>query len=154
MARPAAGERSIGGTIWRGIAVLVAFAVACLVGLLALVAIGGWQVAQRLDSGPPIDPALDPILHYIDLLFGTSSFLVAVAPILSLLPALLVAVAGEVARQRSLLFYVVGGGLAVVALPLLASPAGTSFDSRSLAGFATAGFVGGLAYWLLAGRRA
>jgi hypothetical protein len=157
MAQERTGERGIGGLIWRGIRVLIAFAVSCLAGVLALLAIGGWQVARRLDSGPPIDPAdptYDNLLHYFDLVYGTSSFLVAVAPILSILPALLVIVVGEVLRLRSLLFYVVGGGLAVAALPLVASPAGTGFNLQALAGFATAGFAGGIVYWLLAGRRA
>ena len=72
------------------------------------------------------------------------------------LPLLLVIV-GEVARIRSATYYIVGSGLALAILQLLAR---ASLGSDVLTGnaawqvFATAGFAGGLVYWLLAGRRA
>lgn len=77
---------------------------------------------------------------------------------LTLLPAIAVVVIGEVARIRSSVFYIVGGGLALAAIPLLARigeadglvlPAAAVWQV-----LATAGFAGGFVYWLLAGRRA
>lgn len=147
-------ERGMLGLIGRAIGIVFAFGLSALLTLVVLLAVGSYQTAQQLDQGPPIDPQLDEILRYVDLFFGGASFVVAVAPILTLLPALLIVIIGEVARIRSALFYVAGGGLAAVALPVLASTAGTSFNPQMLAVFATAGFAGGLCYWLLAGRRA
>lgn len=85
---------------------------------------------------------------------------------LSLAATLLVAVAviviGEVARIRTALYYIAGGGLAVAApllsqLPLYnmssASSAG-DWQSGTLQVFTTAGFAAGGIYWLLAGRKA
>ena len=82
---------------------------------------------------------------------------------LTVIPAVLVVVIGEVARIRSSLYYIVGGGIAFAAVPLLArygqSPAGASMSSilpPTLVWqvFATAGFLGGWVYWFLAGRNA
>ena len=77
---------------------------------------------------------------------------------LTVLPALAIVVLGEVARIRSSLYYIVGGGAALAAVPLLAR-IGQSPDLTLPVGavwqvFATAGFVGGFVYWLMAGRRA
>jgi hypothetical protein len=71
--------------------------------------------------------------------------------------AVLMVVIGEVARIRTPLFYIAGGGLAVAATPLLiglgdrasATPPAVLWQV-----FATAGFVGGAIYWAIAGRRA
>ena len=76
----------------------------------------------------------------------------------TLVPALLVVIIGEVARIRSSIYYILGGGMALTALPLLAR-AGSLGPDLSQIGlvwqvFATAGFTGGLVYWLVAGRRA
>lgn len=80
----------------------------------------------------------------------------------SLLPAVLVVIVGEVARLRSALYYVAASGAALAALPLLAGFA-TSGLSVTQAGLppltlvqvlATGGFAGGLVYWLVAGRNA
>ena len=77
---------------------------------------------------------------------------------LSLLPALGVIIVGEVARIRSWLYYMIGGGLALACMPLL-SRLGSSADIAAVPSivwqvFATAGFAGGLVYWIIAGRRA
>ncbi len=76
----------------------------------------------------------------------------------TLLPPLLLVVVGEVARIRSSTYYIVGGGAALAALPLLIR-SGTLGADLSQIGliwqvFATAGFVGGFVYWLIAGRTA
>ena len=76
----------------------------------------------------------------------------------TVIPALLLVIIGEVARIRSSIYYVLGGGVALSALPLLAR-AGSLGKDLSQIGliwqvFATAGFVGGIVYWMIAGRRA
>lgn len=77
---------------------------------------------------------------------------------LTLLPALAVVIIGEVARIRSSVYYIVGGGVALAAIPLIARigdaqglvlPAAAVWQV-----LATAGFAGGFVYWLLAGRQA
>jgi hypothetical protein len=77
---------------------------------------------------------------------------------LTVIPALLVVFIGEVARIRSALYYVAGGGLALAAVPLLArlgaGGAAAPTDQIVWQVFATAGFAGGFVYWLLAGRNA
>ena len=78
-----------------------------------------------------------------------------------IVPALAVIIIGEVARVRSVLYYLVGGGLALVAVPMLAryGQVGTGASISTLIPptlvwqvFATAGFLGGWVYWFLAGR--
>lgn len=76
----------------------------------------------------------------------------------TLIPALAVIVIGEVARIRSVLYYVLGGGASLAVIPLLAGAAApgaaASFASPAWQVLATAGFAGGLVYWLVAGRSA
>ncbi|MFA5950798.1 MAG: hypothetical protein WC807_11010 [Hyphomicrobium sp.] len=74
----------------------------------------------------------------------------------SILPALAVVIIGEVARIRSWLYYVIGGGIALAAIPLLARLGAASDLTLTPVGqvLATAGFAGGLVYWLVAGRTA
>lgn len=78
---------------------------------------------------------------------------------LTVIPALLVVFVGEVARIRSALYYVAGGGAALAAIPLLARLGQQGMqpmlaDHTVWQVFATAGFAGGLVYWLVAGRNA
>ena len=77
---------------------------------------------------------------------------------LTIIPALLIVIVGEVSRIRSGLYYIVGGGAALAAVPLLArlGEAGDFVMPSAVVWqvFATAGFVGGFAYWLIAGRTA
>jgi hypothetical protein len=77
---------------------------------------------------------------------------------LTLMPALLVVIVGEIARIRSAIYYVAGGGLALAAMPMLArmSESGTVVIPETTVWqvFATAGFAGGFVYWLIAGRNA
>lgn len=77
---------------------------------------------------------------------------------LTLVPAIAVVIVGEVSRIRSSLYYIVGGGLALAAVPLLTKlGAGGALELPAPAVWqvlATAGFAGGWLYWLLAGRRA
>lgn len=77
---------------------------------------------------------------------------------LSIVPALLVVFVGEIARVRSGLYYIVGGGAAMAAVPLLARFGETGAfalpEQVVWQVFATAGFAGGFVYWLIAGRNA
>ena len=76
----------------------------------------------------------------------------------SIIPALLVIFVGEIVRIRSVIYYVAGGGAALAAVPLLArvqqSGAFAMQEHTVWQVFATAGFAGGLVYWLIAGRNA
>jgi len=76
----------------------------------------------------------------------------------SIIPTLLVIFTGEIARIRSLVYYVAGGGLALAAVPLLArtqQSGGFVMPEHAVwQVFATAGFAGGFVYWLIAGRNA
>jgi hypothetical protein len=76
----------------------------------------------------------------------------------TLLPAIALILIAEIARIRSVYYYVVCGGLAAVSVPLLARMATVGpLDVPAVAVwqvFATGGFIGGFVYWLLAGRNA
>ncbi|MBU2533678.1 MAG: hypothetical protein KKB37_13125 [Alphaproteobacteria bacterium] len=80
------------------------------------------------------------------------------AQAITLVPAVLAVLIGEIARIRSVYYYVICGGLAAASAPLLArmSIAGPA-DVPAVAVwqvFATGGFIAGFVYWLLAGRKA
>lgn len=139
--------KTVGRLVWIPIAALIAEAI----GGLVLVSLGLERITQatqgRWQDG--------------DTLSGLYQLLVQgqlLASGLTLVPALAVIIIGEVARIRSMLYYVLGGGLAVVAVPLLArlGEAGTisTLPSTVWQVFATAGFAGGWVYWMLAGRNA
>jgi predicted cobalt transporter CbtA len=85
-------------------------------------------------------------------------FVGTVTPALTILPALAAVIAGEVLRIRTWMYYVLAGGVSLVAIPLLASPRAENIQSLPaspyMSIFAAAGFVGGFVYWLLAGARA
>ncbi len=76
----------------------------------------------------------------------------------TILPAVLLVIVGEAASIRSSIYYVVGAGLALAAMPFLYDLSSTSDISDTardvLPMFATAGFAGGFVYWLIAGRLA
>lgn len=146
----------IGHVIWRIVVVAVAFCIAALVALAVLFGLGALWVGEELRAAAPPD---DPFFaHEGATVFGIVLFTTAVAPALTALPALLAAIAGEVLRLRSWLYYVLAGGASVVAIPLLAgAAAGGAFETPHgayMTIFATAGFAGGFIYWLLAGARA
>ncbi len=137
--------RTLGRLIWIPIAFLFAAATAMFV----LVTLGLETVTHavhNLDEADTISAAYDVIWQ------GT-----IIASGMTLIPALLVVIVGEVARIRSWLYYLVGGGIALAVIPLLAR-IDASTMTYSLPAlwhvFATAGFAGGFVYWLLAGRNA
>ena len=141
-------------TIFRMVWVVVAFSIAALAALAVLFALGAIWAGSELRAAAPDDPLVQegaPI-------FGFMVFVSTVSPALTALPALIAVVAGEVLRVRSWLYYVLAGGLALAAIPVLAAPDMAELPailaSRSTTIFATAGFTGGFLYWLLAGGRA
>lgn len=144
----------IGRIVWRGFVVIVAFCVAAGVALTILLTLGAMWVGDELRSAAPNDPLLR---HGGAFAFGAVLFTGTIAPAITALPALIAVVVGEVLGLRSWIYYVLGGGAALAAIPLLA---GASLDDPAIpAGeymtiFATSGFAGGFVYWLLAGARA
>jgi hypothetical protein len=76
----------------------------------------------------------------------------------TVLPGLILIIVGEAASIRSSIYYVVGAGLALAAMPVLYDLSSSNEISQTardvLPMFATAGFAGGFVYWLIAGRTA
>jgi len=56
----------------------------------------------------------------IDAAFTLFAFVLQLLSLYTLAPAILLVVIGEVARLRSALYYVIGGGATLAAVPLLA----------------------------------
>ena len=137
--------RAIGRIIW----VPISFMIAALLAMLVLVTLGLETMTHAVHN---LDGA-DTVATFYDVVWQST----IIASGATLIPALLVVIAGEVARIRSWLYYMVGGGIALAIIPLLAK-VDTGTMTYALPAlwhvFATAGFAGGLAYWLLAGRNA
>lgn len=136
------------GAAGRVIVVAAGFVAAVLAAAFVAFRLGIERVTGALyNDQDPLGTVLDWVWHGAHL-----SLYVA------LVMAVLTVIVGEVARVRSALFYIAGGGIAVAAAPLLqavhtAAP-GQALPAFIWQVFATAGFVGGGVYWLIAGRRA
>ncbi len=137
--------------IGRIIAVAFAFLLGALSAIFVLVTLGLERVTGELHR-------LGPDGDFVSTSFTLMNQGLALLAGVSIIPALLVIFVGEVARIRSALYYVAGGGAALLAVPLLArmQQAGTVVLPEHLVWqvFATAGFAGGFVYWLIAGRNA
>ena len=137
--------------IGRLIVVPLAFVLGAGVALAILLTLG-LEVTTHAFAGR------EPDGDMIEAFFRLAHGVVSLAAVATVVPALLVVIDGEVARIRSGLYYVLGGGLALAALPLMAklggNVGGDMASARVWTVFATAGFAGGLVYWLIAGRRA
>jgi hypothetical protein len=138
--------KTLGRMIW----VPIAFLISAAVSLFVLVTLGLETITHAiygLEADETVSASLDMVWQ------GT-----LLASAATLLPAIALVVIGEVARIRSWLYYMIGGGLALAAIPLLARLDPNAAAQLSLPSlwhvFATAGFAGGLVYWLLAGRNA
>ena len=138
---------TLGRLLWVPVAFLLSGATAAFV----LVTLGMERITQAATGRGVNDDS-------IGALFELARQALLLYSGLTLLPALLVVIVGEVARIRSAFYYVIGGGLALVAVPLLArigqGNASLIPPTAVWQVFATAGFAGGYVYWLLAGRRA
>src|SRR5262249_895252 len=100
-----------------------------------------------------------PVLHHGGApFFGIVLFASTVTPALTALPAITVAVIGEVLRLRSWIYYMLGGGGSPATVPVLVTPSSADLSAAAtspyMAIFLAAGFAGGSVYWLLAGSRA
>jgi hypothetical protein len=138
--------RTLGRIIW----VPLAFLLAMLVAGLVLVTLGQERIVQGVSGRGPSESTIDAAFQLLSLARVLFSWT-------TLVPALLLIIVGEVARIRQSAFYVVGGGVAMAAVPLLArlDPAAVLSTPHAVwQVFATAGFAGGFVYWLLAGRSA
>jgi hypothetical protein len=138
---------AIGRIIWLPIAFILSGVVCAFV----IITLGLERMTQYMHGLE--DP--DMTMHGGLELVATMAVLVQA---FTLLPALFFVIVGEVARIRSVYYYVVCGGLAAVSAPLLAR-IGTSGSLEVPAVavwqvFATGGFIAGFVYWLLAGRNA
>lgn len=140
---------TIGRLIW----VAITFVLSGLAAGFVLVTLGLERVTQAFHDRAWSTGSID---DWFKLLDQTTILLSS----LTVIPALIVVIVGEIARIRSSLYYIIGGGLALALVPVLArfGQAGVITDTLPAAPvwqvFATAGFLGGWVYWLLAGRRA
>jgi hypothetical protein len=138
--------KMFGRVILVPLALLIAAAASCFV----LVTLGLERVTDALHIRRG-DDAFEAIIDLMNqgILLTTG---------VTIIPALLVILIGEIASIRSAIYYIVGGGAALAAVPLLAHFGQTgSFglpEQVVWQVFATAGFAGGFVYWLLAGRYA
>lgn len=136
-------------TLGRMIVIPIAFLLAAVAATFVLLSLGWERIVHAMAAADS---------DIVDSLFGLLGNGVLIASGITILPALALVVIGEVARIRSALYYILGGGAALAAIPLLArfgQQADPAIASATLwQVFATAGFAGGLVYWLLAGRRA
>lgn len=139
--------RTLGRIIW----IPFALSISAVIGALVLVSLGLERITQATHGNWQDG---DTLASLYDLIVQGQ----ALASGLTVVPPLAVVIIGEVARIRSMLYYVLCGGLAVIAVPLLArySDTGTvtMLPSTVWQVLATAGFAGGWIYWLLAGRSA
>lgn len=137
--------------IGRLILVPLGFVLAVVAAVLVLLSLGLEKVTHAM-HGRDLDAAT------VETLFRALAGAGALASVATVVPALLVVIVGEVARIRSVLYYVAGGGIAMAALPLLARTVSLDGGLAQIGLiwqiFATAGFAGGIVYWLVAGRRA
>jgi hypothetical protein len=142
-------------TIFRLARAAAAFCIAAGVALVVLYVLGTWWVGNELRAAAPHDPTLR---HGGAPFFGIVLFASTVTPSLTALPAIAVALVGEILRIRSWIYYVLGGGAALAAIPLLVTPSSADLPvvatSEYMTIFLAAGFAGGFIYWLLAGARA
>jgi hypothetical protein len=138
-------------TIGRIIVVAFAFFLATMAAGFVLFTLGLERVTGELHRLGPDGDTVTVSLSILD------QGLALVASV-SIIPALLVIFVGEIVRIHSVIYYVAGGGAALAAVPLLArvqqSGAFAMPEHTVWQVFATAGFVGGLVYWLIAGRNA
>ncbi len=139
--------KTIGRLIWLPFAVLIAG----IVSIFILVTLGQERLAHILSAN-------GEELADLAVLARLAVDGLALAAGLTLIPALIFIIIAEVARIRAALYYILAGGAALLAIPILARFGQTSeFAAPSpeiWQVFAAAGFAGGFVYWLIAGRYA
>ena len=142
---------SLLSTIGRLIWVPIAFILAGLTCAFVILTLGLERLTQYVKGFDDPDMGLNGSIE----LFISGLLLVQAV---TLLPAIVLILIGEVARIRSVYYYVVCGGLAAVSVPLLARLGDVGALHMPAVAvwqvFATGGFIAGFVYWLLAGRNA
>ncbi len=141
-------------TIVRLILIPIAFMLALISAMFVLFTLGQERIVQEMAIGGENG-------DWIDLATGlvtNAELFLSLASALTIVPTLLLIIIGEVSRIRSSIYYIVGGGAVLAAIPVLARlSAAEDFilpSTAILQIFATAGFAAGLVYWLIAGRTA
>jgi len=145
--------------IWRAILRLIlvplAFSFALFAALFVLFTLGQERIVHEMSGGNLGEDWID----IATTMMTNADLFISLASAITIVPALLLIIIGEVSRIRSSLYYVVGGGLVLAAIPVLAKLA-TSTETFILPSatilqiFAAAGFAAGLVYWAIAGRTA
>lgn len=130
-----------------------AFFLSALISMTMLVILGGRELA-RLFTGTT---EADPVFGLLFDIWGAILFAGAIGPAFTVLPALAAVIIAEVVRIRSVIYYMLTGGLAVLAIPLLYETeegiTGT-VNTHYMILFSACGFIAGFVYWLIAGRKA
>jgi hypothetical protein len=139
------------GTVARLIMVPLGFVLAGIAGLFVIMTLGLERLTQALHGVRDTDA----VTTIFDFLLQAHLLLTG----LTIVPALLLVIVGEVARIRSSIYYILGGGAALAAIPLLSRLAQSGAGLEAMPNivwqvFATAGFVAGWVYWFVAGRKA
>ena len=144
--------------------VAVAAVIASFAGLTFMLAFGlEWMTRLAAAETPADGAAVEGWLSVAEKVLGQAGALLPVATAFTLVPGLIVLIIAEVARIRNLTYYLAAGGIAFAALPVmlrLASGSGAAASAQMpwqtpfLLLIATAGFLAGAVYWVLAGRRA
>ena len=129
----------------------IAFVLAAMATLFVVFYVGQGPVVQAISTRRPDELPVEAILDMVGMALRF-------ATVHTLVPALLLVIVGEVARIRSAVYYIVGGGVALAVVPLL-TRMGQPTTAVELSPvvwqvLATAGFAGGFVYWLLGGRTA
>ena len=139
-------------TFLRWLWVVMAFFIASTIALSVLFGLGIFWLGDEIRAGAEGDE----FIWYTAEVFAALFFTAAVAPALTGLPGLIAIIIGEVMAIRSALYYTIAGGAALAVIPILARAAvNTSAPMPAyMSLFAAAGFIGGFAYWALAGARA
>ena len=139
------------GTIGRIFLVPIAFIIAMTVSLFVLVTLGSEKFVhwtRNFDDEFAMAPDIITMMFDFHLLLSG----------LTLIPAVFLVIVGEVARIRSSVYYIVGGGAALAVVPFLVKIGmGQALDMPPTVVWqvlATSGFAGGLVYWMIAGRTA
>jgi hypothetical protein len=139
-------------TVGRMIVIPLALLIAAAASIFVLVTLGLERITGTLHQKAVGSDDM------VEAMLGLLNQGVVLTTGLTVIPALLVVFVGEIARIRSALYYIAGGGLALASVPLLARFGQESGDLPTdqivWQVFATAGFAGGFVYWLLAGRNA
>jgi hypothetical protein len=129
----------------------IAFVLAAATTLFVIFSLGQERAVQAMAGRGSQEVPVDAIVDLLGLAFRLAS-------VQTLVPALLLVIVGEVARIRSLLYYIIGGGVALAVVPLLTRlgqpTAVLELSPVVWQVLATAGFTGGFVYWLVAGRNA